>query len=68
MKKTEIKKFNLKIYIKRFIAEISQNGLKSIKVCTALNYSEYLLILAPNVIGGIFIAAFASLVGILYLL
>ena len=34
------------------------------KVCTALNYIEYLLILASTVTGCVSISTFASLVGI----
>ena len=34
------------------------------KVCTALNYMEYLLILASAVSGCVSVSAFASLVGI----
>ena len=50
-----------------FIEEIKQNELirkKYKKVCTTLNYIEYLLTLASSVTGYVSIPGFASLVGI----
>ena len=50
-----------------FIEEVNQNDLmskKDKKVCTALNYIEYLLVLASAVTGCVSISAVASLVGI----
>ena len=50
-----------------FLEEIMQNELmsrKHKKVCTTLNYIEYVLILASTIAGCISISAFASLIGI----
>ena len=51
-----------------FIQEIKQNGLiskKHKKVCTILNYTKHLLILASTVTGCVSISAIAFLVGII---
>ena len=50
-----------------FLEEIKQNELmskKHKKVCTNLNYSEHLLILASTITGRTSISAIASLIGI----
>ena len=50
-----------------FIEEINQNELmskKHKKVCRVLNYSEHLLVLISTVSEGVYISAFASLIGI----
>ena len=50
-----------------FIQEINQNELmskKHKKVCRVLNYSEHLLVLISTVSEGVYISAFASLIGI----
>ena len=50
-----------------FIDEINQNELmskKHKKVCRVLNYSEHLLVLISTVSEGVYISAFASLIGI----
>ena len=51
-----------------FIQEIKQNDLiskKHKKVCTILNYTKHLLILASTVTGCVSISAIAFLVGII---
>ena len=50
-----------------FIEEINQNesmSKKHKKVCRVLNYSEHLLVLISTVSEGVYISAFASLIGI----
>ena len=50
-----------------FIEEINQNELmskKHKKACRVLNYSEHLLVLISTVSEGVYISAFASLIGI----
>ena len=51
------------------IQEINRNELMSQqhkKICTTINYTEHLLILAPTTPGCVSISAFVSLIGIPY--